>query len=159
MRNPRCEKNLMGQIAKFLLLLVVFIGLIAGMGTVWAASYPFSDDMENPDSGNWTRTGTWGYTESLAHSPTHSLTDSPTGSYGNNVNITATLSSGMDLSLAVMPVLTFWHRYAFENGADFGYVEVSRDLGNSWTALYYRCSGNVLDIRTASLLCASASLR
>jgi hypothetical protein len=99
--------------------------------------YPFFDDMENPDSGNWNFDPPWGYTTSASHSGNASITDSPAGDYANNVNISATISAGIDLSGAIMPVLTFWHRYSLEPNADFGYLDVSADLGKTWSTIYF----------------------
>jgi len=53
------------------------------------------------------------------------------------VNISATLSPGVNLSSADMPVLSFWHRYALEINQDWGFVEVSTDGGTNWKTLYF----------------------
>ena len=99
--------------------------------------YPFFDDMEYPDSGNWNFNPPWNYATEASHSGDYSITDSPGGDYANNVNISVTLSVGIDLSGAVMPVLTFWHRYSLETNYDYGYVDVSTDLGQNWSTIYF----------------------
>jgi hypothetical protein len=80
--------------------------------------------------GEWT--GSWSLTTAHAHSPTHSLTESPGGDYGNNDYEVATLLSTVDLSTSESAELAFWHRYDTEPTYDFCYVEVSGDGGSSW---------------------------
>ena len=127
---------------------IIVIAMLAMFGAspslVSATDYPFYDDMENPELGNWTLEGTWGYTEDFAYSPTHSLTDSPGGAYGDNLDISATLSSALNLFNAIKPVLSFRQKYALETDADYGYVEVSRDEGINWTKLAF-VTGNQPD--------------
>ena len=90
----------------------------------------FSDDFE---AGLTQWTGAWALTTAQSHSPTHSLTDSPSGNYPNNALTTVTLSSPIDLSGATGGALSFWHRYDTEAGYDFCYVYVSSNGGSSWT--------------------------
>jgi hypothetical protein len=97
-------------------------------------SYPFFDDMES-GVGEWVADPPWGLTEESSHSTTHSWTDSPGTNYDNNVNVALTLT--IDLSTATMPVLSFWHRYSLETNKDWGFIDVSTDLGNTWTAIYF----------------------
>ena len=92
-----------------------------------------ADTAEN-GSGNWGAQAPWAITTTQSHTPTHSWTDSPAGSYGNNVN-TALTSAAIDLSLAVGVRLSFWQRYATEPGYDFCHVEVSADNGAQWTEI------------------------
>ena len=47
------------------------------------------------------------------------------------------LEISIDLSSATMPVLSFWHRHSLEANADWGYVEVSANMGSTWTTVYY----------------------
>jgi hypothetical protein len=82
-------------------------------------------------------TGISTHTTSASHGGNYAITDSPDGDYSNNVNISVTSSAEINLSAAVMPVLTFWHRYSLESNADFGYVDVSTDLGKTWTTIYF----------------------
>ena len=86
-----------------------------------------ADDFE-AGAGNWTATGTWGRTTDSAHSPTHAVTDSP----AQYPDASATAIS----TAAAYPAagLAFWHRYAIEEGYDFGRVQVSAD-GGPWTTL------------------------
>lgn len=77
-----------------------------------------SDDFE-AGTGEWDLTGNWSTTTSQSHSPSHSLTDSPSGDYGNNSTTSATLRTPFRAA-----TLQFWHRYAIEEGWDFGRVQV-----------------------------------
>ncbi|MBI4646785.1 MAG: immune inhibitor A [Bacteroidia bacterium] len=90
-------------------------------------SYTQTVFFDNFESGttNWTLTSPWGLTTAQSHSPTNSLTDSPTGNYANNINKSATMTSGVDLSSALSATLTFWGRYNIEAGFDYLYVEIS----------------------------------
>jgi len=97
-------------------------------------SYPFFDDMEN-GTGNWTYDSPWNLTDEYAHSGSFSMTDSPDGLYGNNVDISATISSAIDLTYAQNPMLVFWERHLLASG-DYGYVEVSIDSIN-WNREFY----------------------
>lgn len=103
-----------------------------------ATDAPFVDDFESGLSPNWVVNAPWARTSEHAHGGTYSLTDSPNGlTYGNSVNISATLASAIDLSATQYPVLTFWQRYSFQTNSDLGYVEISTNGGNSWIPLAY----------------------
>ena len=70
-------------------------------------------------------TGAWGQTTLESVSPTHSLTESPTGNYPPNLNITATMATGLDLSTYLGAEVSFWAKYNIEQGFDYMYLEVS----------------------------------
>ncbi|RUA30681.1 MAG: hypothetical protein DSY76_02290 [Bacteroidetes bacterium] len=92
----------------------------------------FSDNFESGSS-NWIFTGNWGVTTASSHSTSHSISESPTGNYADNLNmITATMSSGIDLSTALSADLSFWAKYNIEAGFDYMYVDVSANGGTSW---------------------------
>jgi len=91
----------------------------------------FEDDSESGDSG-WAAQAPWAITDAVAHSPSHSWTDSPGGSYGNFVDASLT-SPAFDLTGARGVELTFWHRYATEATYDFCHVEISADGGATWS--------------------------
>ncbi len=98
------------------------------------AAYPFIDDVETDES-PWFYTSPWGRTTSDRHGGSYSWTDSPGGSYAAGAD--NSLQVTIDLGSAVMPVLSFWHKYALETNADYGYVEV-REVGTSaWTRLFF----------------------
>ena len=90
----------------------------------------YSDDVENGNQG-WTAQSPWAITTSSSHSSTHAWTDSPSGSYGNNVDVKLT-SPTFDLSGYTGVSLAFWHKYLTQPGADFANVEYSTD-GVNWT--------------------------
>ena len=112
---------------------LLFIGamLIASFA-IQAQTVEFSDDFEN-GAGNWTLEGAWGITTAQANSGTSSLTDSPGGDYAANIDISATLTTGIDLSAALDATLTFSAIYEIEGGNfDYCFVEASADGGDSW---------------------------
>ncbi|MEM4160641.1 MAG: M14 family zinc carboxypeptidase, partial [Thermoplasmata archaeon] len=89
---------------------------------------------------NWTLQSPWGLT-TTAHTGSYALTDSPSGNYQNNTNISATYNSFILIPAnAEIATLSFWHKYDLENNYDFGYVEVSTD-GSTWQQLA-RYTGN-----------------
>lgn len=112
---------------------LLFIGamLIASFA-IQAQTVEFSDDFE-AGADNWTLEGVWATTTAQANSGTTSLTDSPGGNYAADVNISATLTNGIDLSAALDATLTFSAIYDIEGGNfDYCYVEASGDGGATW---------------------------
>ncbi len=53
-------------------------------------SMPFFDDFET-GALYWNFEGSWGLSTSQSYSPSNSITESPSGDYGNNLEISATL--------------------------------------------------------------------
>jgi len=102
--------------------------------TVNAQTTVFSDDFES-GTGNWTLTGTWGLSTVHAHSPTHSLSESPTGNYSNNQSIYATMATGVDLTTALSANVSFFARWDIEAGFDYMYLDVSNDNFATFTNL------------------------
>ncbi len=101
---------------------------------VTSQTTPFVQDFEG--SYNWVADLPWAVTTDDAgdpnHSPTHAYEDSPQGNYDVNADRRLTLQIG--LSGVQRPALKFNHKYSFENGPDFGSVEISSDNVN-WTNL------------------------
>jgi hypothetical protein len=91
------------------------------------------EDGETGTQG-WSTQAPWALTTEAAHSPTHSWTDSPGGSYGDNVSTSLT-SPVLDLGGYTGTSLSWWQIYDLESGYDFGYVEVSTNGGSSWTTV------------------------
>jgi len=89
------------------------------------------DDGEGTNPG-WTAQSPWALTTETAASPTHSWSDSPGGSYGNNLS-TALTSPVLDLTGSTETLLTFAHRCQTEAGWDFCHVEASPDGGTNWS--------------------------
>lgn len=87
---------------------------------------------------------TWNTTTSKFVSSPSSFTDSPSGDYADNRNITYTLSQAIDLSGLVNANLKFYAQWDIESGYDYVEVQASGDNGTSWTALCgkYTHAGN-----------------
>ncbi len=84
----------------------------------WAADIPWAvstNDASDPD-----------------HSTTHAYEDSPDGNYPNNGD--RRLIMQVNLAGVQRPLLKFNHKYSYEQGQDFGYLEISGDNAN-WTTL------------------------
>ena len=121
----------------------------SGCGQVTSQRY-FCEDFEAGLS-KWTlSTQDWAGITSTDRSDGTSLTESPTGNYLNGENASATMAGSIDLTGAVAPVLTFWHRLALyciaspavcgsgcrdADSGDYGYVETSTDGGLTWAQL------------------------
>ncbi len=77
------------------------------------------------------KTGTWDTTHALAYSGSGSMTDSPAGNYPNSADYSFitprfVVSSGMTLTFKHIAILL---------GGDFGFVEITRNRGQSYTPL------------------------
>ncbi len=87
--------------------------------------------------GPWVSPTGWALTTADYNTPPSSLTDSPNGAYANNAHNYVVLSQGFDLSNAYFARLIFSHKYDFESGFDYGYVQVATDTADAaaWTTL------------------------
>jgi hypothetical protein len=112
-------------------------------GPVWWFQVPkqatyFSDSFEH-GLGNWLLSGEdWKVTTYTSQSGSRAVTDSPSGNYKANSDVALTLAGLIDLSASMSPVLTFWHKLNLPDcggpgDRDEGYVEVSKDGGNTWS--------------------------
>jgi PKD repeat protein len=110
-----------------LLLSLMMVGLQAQTNLL-------SDNFES-GSGNWTLTNGWGLSTVSSNSSSHSLTESPTGNYSDNITSMATLTTGVNLSSALNADLSFWAKYVLEGGFDYMYLEVSPNGGTTWVQL------------------------
>ncbi|MGC9060280.1 MAG: M14 family zinc carboxypeptidase [Thermoplasmata archaeon] len=99
-----------------------------------AAAMEIINESFESGTGNWVLQNPWGLT-TTAHTGSYALTDSPSGNYTNNQNISATYATQISLPSNSVVNLTFWHKYDFENNYDFGYVELSTDNGATWHVL------------------------
>lgn len=95
-------------------------------------TFPFTDDFET-GALYWSFEGTWGLSTSQSHSATHSMTESPSGNYGNSLEISANLYN-FSLEDADTAELAFWTKYSLEDGYDYTYLEISTN-GSNWTNL------------------------
>jgi hypothetical protein len=91
-----------------------------------------SDGLESGTSG-FVLDAPWNRTSTRAASGSWSLTDSPSGNYANDADVSATLLAPVLLS--AYPRLEFDHICITEEGYDYGRVEISADFGNSWSEL------------------------
>jgi len=101
--------------------------------TVPSNDFPFTED--GGGTGQWSWGTPWGLKTMAGHSDgdTSVWADSPEGSYDPNAN--TSLATYIDLSGTTHPVLSFWHHYSLEENADYIYLEVSTDNGETWTPL------------------------
>ena len=76
----------------------------------------------------------WNINSVSSHGGLFSLTDSPIGGYSNNADSWAGLKQGLDLTSAISPQLSFWHRYSLWV-YDSCFVEISTDKKDSWERL------------------------
>ena len=83
---------------------------------------------------NWTPGG-WAITTSAYHSSPASITDSPSGQYGNNINKSVTLTNTIDLTTQSYASLSFWAKWDIEAGYDYTQIKISTNGGSTWTAL------------------------
>ena len=91
------------------------------------------DHFESGING-WTTGGTnnlWAQTTSQANSPTHSWTDSPAGSYPDNMD-SWLQSPAIDLTGRSGVTVSGYVLYALEPGFDYAYLESSVDGGTTW---------------------------
>lgn len=95
-------------------------------------AFPYMEDFET-GAPYWSTEGTWGLSDEVYHSASHSLTDSPNGQYANNLNISATLHT-INLAGVTGGTLSFWTKYSLESGYDYAYLEVTTN-GTDWTQL------------------------
>ena len=90
----------------------------------------FTDNANNLT--NWVVSQTWGTTTSTYYSASSSITDSPTGNYGDGVNKTITLTNAINLTNVISANMSFYAKWAIEAGWDYVQVEVSTNNGATW---------------------------
>ena len=91
-----------------------------------------SDGLESGVDGFFLE-GSWDRTSSLAKTGAFSLTDSPAGNYGDNVDVSAAMV--VPTELTGYTTLQFDQICITEDDFDFGIVEISTDFGARWTEL------------------------
>jgi hypothetical protein len=112
-------------------------------------AFPFMDDYET-GALYWSFEGTWGLTTSQSYSPTHSMTESPSGNYGDNLDISAKLYN-FSLANAEAAEISFWTKYSLEDDYDYMYLQISTN-GIDWTTLEtFNGSLNTWTLKTYSL--------
>jgi hypothetical protein len=101
--------------------------------------YVFHDTTDDPLN-LWTITATpvnphWEATTSSYYTAPTSYTDSKTGNYSSNATVTMTLTNSIDLSTYTNPRLSYWTKFEFESGYDYGQVKISANNGSTWIPL------------------------
>lgn len=91
-------------------------------------SLPFFDDFET-GAPYWSMEGTWGLENIIFYSSTSAMTESPTGNYTADLNISSTLRA-LNFTGATSAQISFWTRYRIEDGYDYMFLEVSTDGAN-----------------------------
>jgi hypothetical protein len=120
---------------KKLLLTLLLPALLMCTYSAIGQTVEFSDDFES-GTDNWVLEGTWGTTTAQSNSPVTSLTESPGGNYAADLNISATMASGVDLSAVLDAELKFFAIFDIEGGNfDYMYIEASGDGGTTWVNL------------------------
>ncbi len=113
------------------------------------AAILFEDDFEGNNLNKWASAQSpWGITGD-GYQGSLGATDSPSGEYGINTEASLT-TPVLDLSGISGAFLVFCHKWAFEDGWDWGHVEVSVNGGSSWTTLR-SFTGTVTDFREAAI--------
>ena len=92
----------------------------------------FEDDGN--DFENWT-SSKWNVTQTNFHSPTGSITDSPSGDYQNNENNTITLDQPVEIPTTSLATLSFWTKWEIEAGYDYVQLQLRQDGAGAWIPL------------------------
>lgn len=111
---------------------------------------PLFIDFEN-GSPYWDIDQNWGLSTGASHSPTHSLTESPTGEYNDNEASEAVLRPfNLDLGFTTVE-LSFWNKFNLESGYDYMYFEITTN-GSNWTTLEtFNGNQNIWQLQSYSL--------
>ncbi|MBC8365973.1 immune inhibitor A [bacterium] len=100
---------------------------------------PFSETIalvqDDFESGTGLWTGDWALSSDEYHSPSHSMTDSPTGDSGHNQEKPCELSNSINLTEVIDPLLTFWARWEIEEDWDCVQLQISTNGGGIWTPM------------------------
>ena len=111
---------------------------------------PLLIDFEN-GAPYWEVNQNWGLSTVASHSPTHSLTESPTGQYDDSELSQAALRPfSLDLGYTTAEV-SFWNKYNLESGYDYMYFEITTN-GSNWTTLEtFNGNQNIWQLQSYSL--------
>ncbi len=105
--------------------LITLLFLLAAVSCASADDTVLFDDFEG-GLGLWETNG-WGVSQTWSISPTHSMTESPSGNYPANTILVAATTVGADLSGYLGARIEFWATYEIEPAFDYCKVEVTRD--------------------------------
>ena len=92
------------------------------------------DDPDTTGMSNWTTSGGSWSTTADAYSGSAAITDSPSGSYGNNVSKTITYNTALDLSTTAGAVVQFYAKWDLERNFDYVQIQGSTN-GTTWIPL------------------------
>jgi murein tripeptide amidase MpaA len=109
--------------------------------TLYALCRVAGTDAESGAAG-WTAQAPWAITTAATtQTGSRAWTESPAGSYANNVSTSLT-SPTVDLTGYANPRVVFDSWCDTEAGYDFGNLEYSANGGTSWSTFAWRCSGD-----------------
>ena len=89
----------------------------------------FSDSCNT--MANWTSTK-WNVSHTQYHSAPGSITDSPTGNYANNSNVTVSTTNALNLQNSPVAVISYWAKWRTEQGYDYAQFNLQGNFG-PWT--------------------------
>ncbi|TKJ39862.1 hypothetical protein CEE37_11330 [candidate division LCP-89 bacterium B3_LCP] len=104
---------------------------------LWGPISIFYDGFE-AGLGSWNAEGSWG-TSGNSYSGSLSAADSPSGEYGNNLNISLTNNGSFDLTEYDYAALSYYITYNCETNYDSLFAEISTD-GSNWQKVNYHNS-------------------
>lgn len=110
--------------------------------------------------GSWTAQGTWG-TSGNAYAGSLSASDSPSGNYGSNLNISLTNNSQFDLTDYDYVALSYRIKFNYETNYDSLFAEVSTN-GSTWNRVNFHNSkqdGWSLEVKDLSSYAGMPALR
>ncbi len=111
---------------------IILFHIILPYSQLYSQTILFSDDFESGTT-NWNLQGSWALTATNPFGGINSLTTAgSSGSYLANQNISATMTTGIDLSSYKGAEIQFQCKYSLEESFDYAYLEVSIDTGKSW---------------------------
>ena len=84
---------------------------------------------------NWTSVSGWNITSAKYVSPPTSFTDSPGGSYSNNVTSSLKYNSQISLTDVLGATLEFDTQWSIETDWDYGQIQISTNNGTTWISL------------------------
>lgn len=107
-----------------------------------AIPYPFADDMDGAATADNWHSSSWQRVNATRNDVTSkAFTDSPEGKYGYTTQSELVLSNVMDLSKAVHPKLTFWHKYETANLDNYSWYDDEYDYCRVYISDFYGHGG------------------
>ena len=132
--------------------LVIYNGLYnktTRINKKYGIATPILEEPGDDTTTNWNTTN-WGISTTEYNSATSSITDSPTGNYGNNENKTIELANSLDLTSATNASLSYYAKWDIENNYDYVQLEVSSDNGSTWAPQCGKYTNNGVSDQTGA---------